>query len=82
MKYSYAKKNHYNFASLSCEERQMLRDYFGGNLWQSEFFGSGPGFVNRTQSDPGFVNPVRSGPGFVNPIRSGPGARFSKDPVS
>ena len=36
------------------------------------FFGSGPGFVNRTQSDPGFVNPVRSGPGFVNPIRSDP----------
>ena len=35
------------------------------------FFGSGPGFVNRTQSDPGFVNPVRFGPGFVNPIRSG-----------
>ena len=29
-------------------------------------FGSGPGFVNRTQSDPGFVNPIRSGPGFVN----------------
>ena len=24
------------------------------------FFGSGPGFVNRTQSDPGFVNPIRS----------------------
>ena len=36
------------------------------------FFGSGPGFVNRTQSDPGFVNTVRSGPGFVNPIRSDP----------
>jgi len=36
------------------------------------FFGSGPGFVNRTQSDPGFVNPVRSGRGFVNPIPSGP----------
>ena len=36
------------------------------------FFGSGPGFVNRTQSDPGFVDPVRSGPGFVNPIRSDP----------
>ena len=36
------------------------------------FFGSGPGFVNWTQSDPGFVNPVRSGPGFVNPIRSDP----------
>ena len=36
------------------------------------FFGSGPGFVNRTQSDPGFVNPVRSGPGFVIPIRSDP----------
>ena len=36
------------------------------------FFGSGPGFVNRTQSDPGFVNPVRSGPSFVNPIRSDP----------
>ena len=50
------------------------------------FFGSGPGYVNRTQSDPGFVNPVRSGPGFVIPIRSDPirssGARFSKDPVS
>ena len=50
----------------------MLRDYFGGNLWRSDFFGSGPGFVNRTQSNPGFVNPVRSSPGFVNPIRSGP----------
>ena len=37
------------------------------------FFGSGPGFINRTQSDPGFVNPIRSSPGFVNPIRSGPG---------
>ena len=34
--------------------------------------GSGPGFVNRTQSDPGFVNPIRSSPGFVNPIRSDP----------
>ena len=43
------------------------------------FFGPGPGFVNRTQSDPGFVNPVRvlsirsdpirSGPGFVNTLR-------------
>ena len=32
------------------------------------FFGSGPGFVNRTQSDPGLINPVRSGPGFVNLI--------------
>ena len=39
------------------------------------FFGSGPGFVNRTQSDPGFVNPVRCAPGFVktDPILSGPG---------
>ena len=43
-----------------------------GILWRSDFFGSGPGFVNRTQSDPGFVNPVRSGPGFVDPIRSDP----------
>ena len=44
-----------------------------GNLWPSAFFfGSSPGFVNRTQSHPGFVNPVRSGPGFVNPIRSDP----------
>ena len=35
------------------------------------FLGSGPGFVNRTQSDPGFVNPVRSGHGFVtDPIPS------------
>ena len=32
------------------------------------FFGSGPGFVSRTQSDPGLINPVRSGPGFVNLI--------------
>ena len=42
------------------------------------FFGSGPGFVNRTQSDPGFVNPVRSGPirsWFCqsDPIRFDPG---------
>ena len=36
------------------------------------FFGSGPYFVNRTQSDPGFVNSARSGQGFVNPIRSDP----------
>ena len=43
-----------------------------GILWRSDFFGSGPGFDNRTQSDPGFVNLVRSGPGFVNPIRSDP----------
>ena len=40
------------------------------------FFGSGPGFVNRTKSDPGFVNPVRSSPGFVSPIRSDPGPDF------
>ena len=45
---------------------EMLSDYVVENLWRSDFFGSGPGFVNRTQSDPGFVNPVRSGPGFVN----------------
>ena len=37
------------------------------------YFGSGPGYVSRTQSNPGFVNPVRSGPDFVDPIRSGPG---------
>ena len=43
-----------------------------GRLTIRFFFGSGPGFVSRTQSDPGFVNPVRSGPGFVNPIRSDP----------
>ena len=36
------------------------------------FFGSGPSFVNRTQSSPGFVDPIRSGPGFVNLIRSDP----------
>ena len=52
---------------------EMLSDHFVGNLWQSDFFGSGPGFVNRMQSDPGFVNPVRSGPGFVNaPLRGNP----------
>ena len=32
------------------------------------FFGSGPVFFYRTQSDPGFVNPVRSGPDFSNPV--------------
>ena len=58
-------------------DHEMFRDYFGGNLWRSDFFGSGPGFVNRTQSDPGFVNPIRSDPirsWFCqsNPIRSGP----------
>ena len=46
----------------------ILAEIYGDPI----FFGSGPGFVNRTQSDPGFVNPVRSGPGFVNPIRSDP----------
>ena len=43
------------------------RDYFGGETYGDPiFFGSGLGFVKRTQSDPGLVNPVRSGPGFVN----------------
>ena len=80
---AYTKKNHYNFASLSCEKKQsyvlcqnlimrcfvtILAEIYGDPV----FFGSGPGFVNRTQSDPGFVNPIRSSPGFVNPIRSGP----------
>ena len=42
------------------------------------FFGSSPGFVNRTQSDSSFVNPDPSGPiesGFCqsDPIRSSPG---------
>ena len=46
----------------------ILAEIYGDPI----FFGSGPGFVNRTQSDPGFVNPIRSGPGFVNPIRSDP----------
>ena len=46
----------------------ILAEIYGHPL----FFGSSPGFVNRTQSHPGFVNPVRSGPGFVNPIRSDP----------
>ena len=34
------------------------------------FFGSGPGFVNRTQSDPGFVNPVQVSSIRSDPIRS------------
>ena len=42
----------------------ILAEIYGDPI----FFGSGPGFVNRTQSDPGFVNPVRSGP--IRPIRS------------
>ena len=46
----------------------ILAEIYGDPI----FFGSGPGFVNRTQSDPGFVNPVRSGSGFVNPVRSHP----------
>ena len=60
-------------------DHEMLRDYFGGNFMpygDPIFFGSGPGFVNRTQSDPGFVNPVRSSPRFVNPIRSRSGLGF------
>ena len=52
---------------------EVSSDYFGGKFMTIRlFFGSGPGFVNRTQSDPSFVNPVRSGPGFVNPIPSDP----------
>ena len=47
----------------------ILAEIYGDPI----FIGSGPGFVNRMQSDPGFVNPVWSGPGFDNPIRSGPG---------
>ena len=46
----------------------ILAEIYGDPI----FFGSSPGFVNRTQSAPGFVNRVRSGPGFVNPIRSDP----------
>lgn len=41
----------------------LWREIYG----DSTFFGSGPGFVNRMQSDP-----RRSGPGFTNPIRSDP----------
>ena len=51
---------------IRCYET-ILAEIYGDPI----FFGSGPGFVNRTQSDPGFVNPVRSSPGSVNPIRSG-----------
>ena len=79
---SYTKKNHYNFASLSCEKKTVvflcqnliMRCYvtiLAGNLWRSDFFWM-RSRINRTQSDPGFVNPVRSGPGSVNPIRSDP----------
>ena len=53
--------------------RLRYHGLFKGEIYDNPTFsGSGPGFVNRTQSDPGFVNPVRSGPGFVNPIRSDP----------
>ena len=81
---AYTKKNHYNFASLT-ELRKKAVVFLFQNLIRRcfltilaeiygdpVFFGSGPGFVNRTQSDPGFVNPIRSSPGFVNPIRSDP----------
>ena len=46
------------------------------------FFGSGPRFVDRIQSDPGFVNPVRSSQGFVNPIRSDPVLVFANAQLS
>ena len=55
----------------------ILAEIYGNPI----FFGSGPGFVNWTQSDPGFVNPVRSSLDFVNPIRSDPiRSRFCKRP--
>ena len=47
----------------------ILAEIYGDPI----LFGSGPGFVNRTQSDPGFVNPIRSGFCQSDPIRSGPG---------
>ena len=51
----------------------ILAEIYGDPI----FFGSGPAFVNRTQSDRGFVNPVRSGP-----IRSDPVLVFSQsDPI-
>ena len=53
---------------MECLYVIILAEMYGDPI----FFGSGPGFVNRTQSEPGFVNPVRSGPGFVNPIRADP----------
>ena len=76
------KKNHYKFASLSCKkgsrismpklDHEMLRDYFGGNLWRSDCFRIRSGFCQSDAIDPGFVNPVRSRPGFIDPARSGP----------
>ena len=56
-------------------------EYFGGNLWRSDFFsdlvqvlsiGRNPIQVLLSRSDPGFVNPIRSGPGFVNAHTSAP----------
>ena len=69
---AYTKKNHYNFASLSCEKKgsrismpkldhEMFRDYFGGNLWRSDFF-----------SDPVRVLSIGRNPIQVLLIRSDP----------
>ena len=70
---SYTKKNHYNF--FFTELRRKVAVFLCQNLIMRcyvtilaeiyddpTFFGSGPGFVDRTQSDPGFVNPIRSDP--------------------
>ena len=44
--------------SMSKLDHEMFREYFGGNLWRSDFIRIRSGFC---QSDP-----IRSGPGFVN----------------
>lgn len=49
---------------------QASPDYFGGNLWRSDTFGSGLGFVSRITSGPGFVNSVRVLSTQSDPIQS------------
>ena len=81
---SCTKKNHYNFASRCCEERQsyfytkldheMLRDYFDGNLWRSDLFRIRSGFCQSDAIRSRFCQsgPIRSGFCQSDPIRSGP----------
>ena len=73
---SYTKKNHYNFASLSCKQNsrisvpklvyELLRDYFGGKFMAIRCFSDAVVQVLLIGSKPIQVLSIRS-----DPIRSG-----------
>ena len=75
------KKNHYNLLHDAAKkgsripipklDHEMLRDYFGGNLWRSGFF-SDPVRVLSIGRNPIQVLSIRSGPVRVLSIRSDP----------